>query len=322
MNRSLLIAALAALCPVAAVADDFAPFYTFSKGPLAQLYGLPAAEGGVLLAPGARSTALSVDLTSHHVYRNSANETLFFDGESYRTTLVFRQGLARGYEWGFDLPYTAHEGGFLDHTIYEWHDFFGLPQGGRGSVPNNQLQFQYVRNGIVLLDLKQATSGVGDLRLHGARRLGTHSALRATLKLPTGDSRELLGSGAADLALWLSGEGTATGASVWYFGTAGALALGSGDILPDQQHRLVAFGSAGAAWSPAGWPTFQLQLDGHTPFYRDTTLVPLGASSLSIVFGGRAKIGARTHLDLGVSEDLLLATAPDVTFHLRLSSCY
>lgn len=298
------------------------PFYTYSKGPLVQLYGLPAPQPAVLLAPDARSAAFVIDVNSYYVYRESRGETLLFDGENYRGTLVWRQGLRGGYEWGFDLPYVAYGGGFLDHAIYEWHDIFGLPQGGRDVAPQHELHFRYIRDGQTLLDVNQGAAGIGDVRLTAAKRVGDASALRASLKLPTGDSSELLGSGAADLAVWLTGQARETQAPVDYFGSLGGLALGRGDVLPEQQRRLVGFGSAGVAWSPAGWPMFQVQLDGHTPFYRDSSLVPLAAHSLSLAVGAAARLGAGTRLEFAVVEDILLATAPDVTFHLRLRSRY
>jgi hypothetical protein len=37
-----------------------------------------------------------------------------------------------------------------------------------------------------------------------------------------------------------------------------------------------------------------------------------------LTIGGTVAFGKKTSLDIGVSEDLIVATAPDVVFHLAL----
>src|SRR5690606_33387262 len=98
--------------------------------------------------------------------------------------------------------------GFLDGLVEEWHEALGMPQSGRDALPRDRLRFFYARGSRALVDLRDATGGVGDVRLLAAwplvqrERLAT--SLRASLKLPTGDAGRLLGSGAADLALSLA----------------------------------------------------------------------------------------------------------------------
>jgi hypothetical protein len=92
-----------------------------------------------------------------------------------------------------------------------------------------------------------------------------------------------------------------------------------GDVLPDQQNNLVGFGTLGLGWGPAEWISFKLQLNGHTALYSNSSLIELSNNSLMLIVGGALKLPDGYLLDIGVSEDVAVATAPDVAFHLGLS---
>ena len=92
-----------------------------------------------------------------------------------------------------------------------------------------------------------------------------------------------------------------------------------GNVLPDQQQNAVAFGSLGAGWHPPAWLTLKVQFDGHTAFYKDSDLVELSSGSVQIVMGGPLHFSDRTAFDIGVSEDLVVKTDPDVVFHFALN---
>jgi hypothetical protein len=91
-----------------------------------------------------------------------------------------------------------------------------------------------------------------------------------------------------------------------------------GNVLPDQQHDAVAFGTLGVGWHPLPWLTLKVQFDGQTAFYNDSDLVELSSNSMQVVMGGSLHFSESTALEIGVSEDLVVKTAPDVVFHLAL----
>ena len=124
-----------------------------------------------------------------------------------------RLGIGNRLELGFEIPYIFQNGGFLDGFIEDYHNTFGLPQGGRDQAPKGRLLFNYQRNGANLFQIDKSNSGIGDVRLTAGFQLyreegeGSHAlALRASFKVPTGDSNELHGSRSTDLALWLTGR--------------------------------------------------------------------------------------------------------------------
>ena len=322
MNRlfPLFLLVLLGMAGVAGAAD-LTPLATRNQSPLVQIYGLPAAAPATVLAPRQSAVSLTEDVASNNIEVDGPNESLLLDGETYRTTLRLRHGLPGGGEIGLAIPYIVQTGGFLDGFIIDWHNTFGLPQGGRNEEPRNRLLYRYQRGNSTPLLLDSRAAGLGDIVLTGGWQLPASSqsntfALRASLKLPTGDADKLLGSGSTDLALWLCASHRFSTASL--YAAAGALGMSDGEVLRDQQRHVVGFGTLGAAWGPLSWLALKLQVDGHTAFYNSTSLEELGGNSLQLNIGGTLGRPGGTLLDLAVGEDLIVDTAPDVVFHLAL----
>ncbi|WP_224981611.1 DUF3187 family protein [Geomonas agri] len=305
------------------------PFYTFNQSPLVQIYGLPAAENAVVQRSGQTWTLLSVDVANSYLKRESAHESLLVDGEGERITLALRYGVAERAEVGLDLPVVAYNGGVFDGFIEGWHKFFGLPRGDRPDAPRGQLQFEYAKDGQQRLDMDRAGLGIGDLRLNAGWQLyhdGSANpvalALRGSLKLPTGSSSRLTGSGSTDLALWLTGSSDYALPDTWghatVFAAAGGLAMTDGQVLKEQHKNLAGFGTLGLGWSPVDSFALKAQLSGHSAFYRDSEFSELSSGAMQLLFGGSVAFSPRTTLDIALSEDVTVGASPDVALHLGL----
>jgi len=149
-------------------------------------------------------------------------------------------------------------------------------------------------------------------------------ALRATLKLPTGDSANLRGNGAVGGTVSLCGASnhfTEWGA-LGLFGSLGGMISAKGDVLKDQQEQVAAFGTVGLGIGPAPWISFKVQINANTPLYKDSSLDELSKSGVMLVIGGALQLPADYQLDIGVSEDISVSTSPDVAFHLGLSKVF
>ena len=310
-------------------AFEILPFNTQNQSPLVQIYGLPFPGEAQLTPPGGRDFKVVFDLANTCVEDSASREKITIDGETYRTTVVGRYGVARDFEMGVEIPYVVQGGGFLDAFIENYHDAFGFSQGDRKQGPRNRLLFRYQRDGTDRIRVDSSGSGLGDIRLTAAYQLYRNSsespaalALRAGLKLPTGDSDQLYGSGGTDLALWLSAsQAYKTGWGRWtLFGAAGVLGMSDGKILEDQQRNLVEFGTIGIGWRPLDRFALKMQVNAHTPFFRDSDLVELSSSSAQLVIGGTFALSERTTIDIGIGEDIVIKTSPDVVFHLAVQS--
>ncbi|MEW6329948.1 MAG: DUF3187 family protein [Pseudomonadota bacterium] len=302
------------------------PLYSFNQSPLIQIYGLPALGASRVLGQGESALAVHLQIANHFTGTSTSSETLSLDGETRRLTLHWRQGLPGNREWGIELPYVSHNGGFLDMSIEEFHDILGLPQNGRTDLPRNRIDFRYARQGVNLVNLDRAVSGVGDVRLSAAIPLAAEpasgaytAAWRMSLKLPTGDADELLGSGSTDLAGWLSAATTRAPDKWNLYGGGGLLMMSEGDVIPSQQRGLVAFGTLGLSQRFFPAVTVNAQLDFHSPFYSDSGLRQLGRYAAQGLLGLDWEFAPRKFLAFSISEDMVVGAAPDVAFNLSLA---
>lgn len=315
---------------IAAAADmEITPFQAFNQSPLVQIFGLPHDTGADIVPSGKFKIALNQDLTSNYTVSSNSREQITLDGETYRLAIAVRYGFAPRWEVGVELPYLSQSGGFTDNFIIDWHNTFGLPQGGRDGGTKNSINYSYRKDGIQKLRMNHSSSGIADISLTGGfnlydvRTKESHDrlALKAAIKLPTGNSSDLRGSGSIDLSLQLCGNMTnySEWGSLSLYGSVGGLAMSDSNVLRDQQNPLAGVGTLGFGWGPASWISFKIQLNGNTPLYRDSALDELSKSSLMLISGGALKLPGNYLLDIGVSEDVAVATAPDVSFHLGLS---
>ena len=303
---------------------EVTPFQVRNFSPTALVHGLSIAETPHLLPAGATSLKTSFDLANNSSLSTRTNEGILLDGESYIATLGMRYGLSDTLQVGIDLPWVWHSEGFMDGFISDWHDFFGLPDGDRDKLQDDQLNYLYYRDGKEHLNLQDETNGFGDLRLQLAWQFKSTDqsafTLQTQLKAPTGNANKLTGSEAWDLSLALSAQrdfplGKGQGA-LW--GGFGVSWLGDGEVLEDEVEDYAANGWMGAGWVPLNWLALKLQIDSHTALY-DSNLTELGDPAVILTMGGTLALGEKTLLDIGVGEDLNVNASPDVTFHFQLA---
>lgn len=220
------------------------------------------------------------------------------------------------------VPLVLPGSGFLDRTIQDYHDVFGLPNGGREMVANGRFASRLVVNGRRVYEGRQRF-GVGDLafvqgwRLVGGAGRPFALALRTGVELPTGDARRGFGSGEVDAGAALAATLERGG---WALHVQASWLL-PGDLAGESRvetHAAYGFGVAAEAPILRRRLSAIVQVDGRTPFVSGSGLEALDAPLLSLSVGGALRIGS-VWLTLGVAEDLRTGSAPDVTFLLRLS---
>ena len=307
-----------------ALAELISPITLSNYSPVVAIHGLPYIGDAQVLKPGRSDFQLMYDDSSHYAIDFNDNEYILLDGETHRSTFIYRQGLTNGLEAGLVVPYLKHTAGGLDSFINEWHQFFGFPQGGRELTANNQFRYQYIRHSRTRFDMRTASGGIGDIRLQGAWQVQNDatraSALALSIKLPSGDSEQFQGSGATDVALWYKHEAQQAffGYRGGSFYSLGVLYEGRGDILPDMVNPVVGFGNIGAGVSLGDNAVFVSQLDINSPFYSSSDLVELGSYAVQLTLGSRIKFAPYGQISLGLAEDLVIDASPDVTFHVAV----
>ena len=325
----LLGTPLSLLCLLgsSAWAQAVRPFMLQNQSPLVQIFGLPPAEEALLPPQHHLGVRLGLTVSNHFTAEMDGGERLSLDGETVRFQVVLRYGLRSRLAVGLDLPVINHSGGIFDGFIEGWHRAFHLPQEGRPEAAQGRLQYRYRRNGIAQLNLNEPTAGLGDVSLslgwqlyHAPTPQARLLTLQTGLKVPTGSSASLHGSGSTDGYLRLLGNDSATLARfrVPLAGAIGLLWLSQGEILAEQQRQAVIFGSVTIGWQPLPWLLPKIQFDWHSPFYGDSALRRLTSWSAQLTIGGSVRLPGMIFVDLGVVEDIVVGTAPDVGLHLAM----
>jgi hypothetical protein len=298
------------------------PLAVRNLSPFLGIYGIPAMEAPVVTAAGVTAVHLQLDVASHFTDATNDRELIVIDGETHRLALRFARGLGNRLEIGAELPLISHSGGFLDGLINEWHELFGLPTLGRDRVENGLLRFRYDRDGQVLVDERASGTGIGDVLLFAGKTLERSGSstltLRGQVKLPTGDAERLRGSGGVDAAISAALSGAP--AEKWTFsGRLGAAYLGRADVLPDLQRRWAVFGTAFAGWRAFRTVSLKAQLDVLSPLHANSGIDQLTDTTVQLSLGASVRIGKRSFLDFGVTEDELNPdVSSDVAFQIRL----
>jgi len=292
------------------------------NGPMSGLFGFPdSREGSRLPGDGEDRWDIFLASSSHSVRDDESGEAILLDGETHRLGITWRHGFGKNFELGIEVPWVMHESGNLDSFIDRWHGIFGLPDGIRDVRPPDRLLFRYEANGGEFL-LNRNVNGLGDVRLLGGWQLGDavsgRSALRLSLKLPTGDSDELLGSGGWDLSLGFAADYAALGGveSLSGFYRVSATWLGTHDMGPPN-NSVVGQVSAGLAYDFIASTTLAIQALVRTPVY-DSRISPLGDVGAALTMGLSFRLPRDYILSLGVGEDIHPGSMPDVTFTLSL----
>lgn len=307
----------------AAQAVEIHPFYARHFSPLVQAFGLPPAEDGDTAPAGTVLSRLVVDAANSYHGGAGPRQSASLDGETWRTTLALRYGAGPRLEAGIDVPLINHSGGFLDGFIDDFHRFIGKPKNDGTGNPRDRFGYTYTRDGTAIVVLTDDTWAFGDVLLSAAWRLSLPggarrpTALRAALKLPTGNEKELAGSGGTEASLRIAVLDPVT-FSRWntaLFASAGVLYIGTDTILGDLRRPVVGFGTIGAGWSPASWIALKLQADGHTALSRENGFKPL-TSTVHLMGGFTFALPDGVEMDLGIAENVLNESAPDVGFQI------
>jgi hypothetical protein len=319
--RRLIGAALVGFiwsCPPVAASE---PLYVKNLSPVAGLSGLPSQRDAHTTSNGTFAVALHSSVANHYVKDNDVDEFLNLDGETLRFALELRYGVADNWDLQLEVPWLKHSSGSLDGMINDWHDFWGLPDGGRSNVRRNLLDYQYAGSQAGF-GLQDDASGVGDISLSLSHVFyhdkDTAASLALGYKFGTGDGADFTGSGADDVFLALRFSGAdLSGLPLSWHGQVGYLRAGSSDLLGDYQERNLWFAGLALDWQVAqNWSVIG-QFDTHAA-PMDSAISAVGGAAFLATLGARWRFARDWIVDVSFTEDIRAETAPDVTFQASL----
>lgn len=312
---------IALLLLLASVSSKAAGLNTRDQNPMFQAYYFPTNSPPT---QDGWNFSHSVFITNTFHTQTKGNENLTIDAENYRydLTLAYQQ---KNWTFGGRFSLLSTQAGSLDGLIEDWHDFFGFSQSGRDTNPNDQLNINYTRNGSVIYQQTSRSDGLGDIALTFAYSLASDSKgsteISLALDLPTGSEIDNTGNEAIDFAIWYRKTRTVTERSS-LFGLFGMSHLGKGGQLENFLERQVWVAQIGIEHRFNDYVSSILQLDMHSALVKDSALTALG-NSLQMQVGLTFPRLIEDHdLSLFFSEDILIDSAPDITFGLQIKRRY
>lgn len=323
--RTLLVwASLMFFLPVVAQATESSVFNTLNLNPMVQIFGLPSLDNQVLDAEGSFEIEIEQQAANYHSQSSLQNETIKLDGETWRTNLMIAYALTDNSTLSISTPYIRHSSGYMDDLIYNWHDAFGMPQGERTKDTNNNIDLQYSVGGRQQVDIKSPVSGIGDIRVKYVHKLpafGRAILLQSEVKLPTGDTTTLTGSGGTDLSIGLMFNDAVSleRQNINFWAGAAATYLGEADsLLSAEQNDLAWLARVGLGWRLTDSLALKTQLDTHSALY-DSDTTELGDAPLMLTIGGDYYFSHNYRLELSAVEDLVTEVSPDILFSAKFS---
>jgi hypothetical protein len=262
----------------------------------------------------------SLYITNTFQHEDQDEENLFIDVENYRYELGLRY---RQDKWlaRLDLPLVKNSGGFLDSTIENWHDFFGLPQNGRDQYPRDLINLDYNRDGNNVYSRDSSTSGLGDIALAIGYQPNGGWAYFAGIELATGSIEDLSGNEAIDTALWATRH-FRINEKIGSFVLLGVSFPGESDYLGGLVVDYIGAAQVGFDYRFDAGVVGTLQFDMHSRSIEDSRLTAFDESLQMLLGLGFPGLFGEHRLDLFFTEDILAGSAPDISFGLRLTRSY
>ncbi len=293
------------------------PLYVKNLSPVAGLLGLPSQRDAATTDAGTFALATHFSVANNYVSELRGDERLNLDGETLRLALEARYGLAERWDLQLEVPWLDHSGGHLDSLIDNWHDFWGMSDGGRSDVDRDLLEYSYTGPGTAFL-FDDDASGLGDISLSLSYELYGDDLAAASVvlgyKFGSGDDDDFTGSGADDafVALRFSGDHLADLPLRWH-GQLGYLRAGDSDLLEDAQESDIWFAGLSMDWVLGPRWSLLGQIDAHgAPM--DSGITGVGDEGVMLALGARWRFAERWAVDFQFVEDIAVETAPDIIF--------
>jgi hypothetical protein len=301
-------------------AQDFGPIATRNHRSLSLPFLRIAPRSGVLNLGESR---LGFGWTVANEFRGLPEKgpyAVFEDQETSRFDLSFRRGLAGGREWSVEVPVIVRGGGFLDPVISWWHkNVLGWSDPGRAATPDGRCE-------VTVPGAHFGSAwGLGDVSAAFSQRLSGNLVGTASLKLPTGNARQLLGSGAVDAGVALDWN-TPLGSRWTLFAQGGLIVQGKATELPNSRD-LVHQELVGFMYKPNSRDAWIAQWQGEASS-TETGVPGSDATHRLLTFGYQRRLSSTHFLEMFFSEDRDVFNGrfpeganlgPDFTAGLRLT---
>ncbi len=298
-----------------------APVGSRNHGLFSTIHGIPTATPADLIPAGTYQLDTRLNLSNTLLIQRTDLEYLKVDVELWRFELAYHYAPADDWMIGILLPLQFYTSGILDPFIDSFHEAFNLDEDIRPFFANQQIDVFYSTLG-QSRSMNEQSMSLGD-SLFSIGWQSYHLADRSLsywlgIKLPTGRTEDLSGSGHLDISTWLSANRSY--GNNWLYGQLGLLYISDSDALPVRHRSSVLFASLGYAYTLHNQTRILVQLDTHSELYR-SELDYLGPA-VQLNLGFQWHLSVAKTFTLSLNEDLIAGSAPDFGIILELQLRY
>jgi len=299
------------------------------RGPIPSRVQQPIKLGTLGFRPRRAATetqgraSLGIESAYSNLFQNGVGpggQEVVLDAETWTNTLIATYGLSERADVELDLSVLYASNGFLDSAIEGWHQFWGMPNGGRDKRPRDTYETRVEIAGQQIYALDPYEFSLLDTPLVFTERLVDEQggmpavAVRAGVDLPTGSESRGTGNGGWDwgagvLAEKSWGRWSMTGALDWVDAKRPSSFVESGvDVYDGVDAQL----GLEYRWNDRISLLTGLVLT--PPVTRDFTIKELDREMLGLDVGVAWDTGPGSQLHIGFEEDLMTASGPDIVF--------
>ena len=311
---------LALLIPPGAAAQESAgPLRTSEQNPLYRLLYVPETEPAALLREGALRFELSGSYSNILEASNRVSHAHLFDLEQMTNSLAVRYGWTDALEVGARMGLYTGWGGFLDPFISGFHNFFRLPNGGRGSRPDGAyvllLEHDELEDGRFEFDPGERILSLEDFRVFAKWRLRGESGDGSLLSLRAGLRRAAGSVAAGRIDGAVSVHGRLSRGVVVLHGSGGVALANPPPKLEPLVTPQAVFASGTLEYRRWTTVSAMVQVRGSTSYVRGFTGGELRGFPLNIAFGLGGTRAGGWGWQVSFSEDLI-PSGPAIDFTL------
>ncbi len=213
------------------------------------------------------------------------------------------------------LPIFYAYGGFMDNFLIQYHNFLGLPGGGRESMPRDTFRFRVTGNGKTIASYTGRGPAPGDLALSFLHQwtLNPQSALtlKAGVELPIGRVSSGYSNDSVDAEMSLHYQRDFRRTSV-YSGLGYLLPGDFGNVNPISLKPFWAYTLSGE-WFQTPKTHWLIQWNWMSNPFPTTGLKILDKTGAEFIMGYR-RVVHNQEWTLGFTEDFLTPQSPDINF--------
>lgn len=306
--------------------DSLGPLHGRNQAPLLNLFYVMPVTSARVIGKDRNDFRVDFDISNIHERHDAGGSVLLYDMEIYRTSLHMTCGILKNLDVHLEIPALALQGGELDGIVQDYHELFGLPNGGREDYDNGLYAYSYKINDETVFDFPSHGLELADanadlkwqLMYEGEGRPAV--AARVGIKIPTGRYDRGTGSGEFDFSFGMAASKS------W-----GALHLFSGldytvikvpaslRVVIDEDITHLFLGAEYELMDDA--LSLVVQLDGQNTPYVETGQIVLDNDVLEIVVGAKWVNARNDRLwQLSLREDLIHHSTVDFTLTFNLGA--